>query len=132
MFGGEEDGGEYWMQQRIADEVGCAAQCFGAVPQLCVHCQYSDGDISRLSSEGRNSGTKAGKTAGMGVQDSRSAWGMFIKRAEIRGSLFLSSRRCRRIKMPHLHNRGPWFELVEAVIGLLFKPRRWLGARTWE
>lgn len=51
------------MQQRIADEVDCAVQCFGAVPQLCVPCQCSDGDISRLSSKGRNSGTKAGKTA---------------------------------------------------------------------
>lgn len=68
MLGMEWVGKEQWMQQRIAeDEIGCAVGRFGAVPQFCVPCQYSDGDISRLGSEGRNSGTKPVRTAVIGV-----------------------------------------------------------------
>lgn len=95
--------------------------CIVSAPfhNFCVPCQYIDGDISRLSSEGRNSGTRPVRTAGTGVSDSSSAWRRFFKRAESRGSLLLSSRRCRRIRCHTLlYNRGPWFELVEVLFGL--------------
>lgn len=88
--------------------------------------------IPCLSSEGRNSGTRPVRTAGIVVLDSSSAWRRFFKRAESRGSLFLSSRRYRPIGCHTLlHNNRVSNLNLSNLVGGCVRARGNDGGKVW-